>query len=129
MKRNPINDALRLLKFRARSENEIKTRLKQKGYSREEIEQTIAFLKEKGYLDDEKFAYLFAYDALTLKKHGPFKIKWELRKLGVDEYIIEDTISKILEEVDIEEIKRELTKGLEPKKARELLYRKGFGGE
>ena len=129
MKRNPINSALRLLKFRARSENEIRTKLKQKGYTQEEIEETIAFLKEKGFLDDETFAYLFAYDAMTLKKYGPFRIKWELRKLGVDEYIIEDAISKVLNEVDIEEIKKELTKGLEPKKARELLYRKGFGGE
>ncbi|SHH57827.1 regulatory protein RecX [Thermosipho atlanticus] len=127
--RNPINDALRLLKYRIRSENELRFRLKEKGYESEEIEKTISYLKEKGFIDDEKFAYLYVYDSLTLHKKGPFRIKLELKKLGVDEYIIEDAIKKVLEEVDLEEIKKEITKGMDEKKARELLYRKGFGGE
>lgn len=124
-----MNDALRLLKFRARSEKEIYRRLEEKGYSVEEIEETISKLKEKGFLNDEKFAYLYAYDSLVLHKKGPFLIRIELLKLGVDEYIIEDAISKVLEEVDIEQIKKEITKNLDEKKAKEYLYRRGFGGE
>jgi len=128
-KKNPKSDALRLLKFRIRSEKELALRLKEKGYSNEEIEDTIKELKNKGFIDDEKFAYLYAYDSLTLHKKGPFRIRMELIKLGVDEYIIEDAINKVLSEVDLEEIKKEITKGLDEKKAREVLYRKGFGGE
>ncbi|MDK2886104.1 MAG: regulatory protein [Thermosipho sp. (in: thermotogales)] len=128
-KKNPKSDALRLLKFRIRSEKELALRLKEKGYSDEEIEDTIKELKNKGFIDDEKFAYLYAYDSLTLHKKGPFRIRMELIKLGVDEYIIEDAINKVLSEVDLEEIKKEITKGLNEKKAREVLYRKGFGGE
>ncbi|MDK2838904.1 MAG: regulatory protein [Thermosipho sp. (in: thermotogales)] len=128
-KKNPINDALRLLKFRIRSEKEIYFRLKDKGYSDEEIKKTIEELKSKGFLDDEKFAYLYAYDSLTLKKKGPFLIKRELLNLGVDEYIIDDAISKVLSEVDIEQIKRELVKDMDARKAKEYLYRRGFGGE
>lgn len=128
-KKNPKSDALRLLKFRIRSEKELALRLKEKGYSDEEIEDTIKELKNKGFIDDEKFAYLYAYDSLTLHKKGPFRIRMELIKLGVDEYIIEDAINKVLSEVDLEEIKKEITKGLDEKKAREVLYRKGFGGE
>lgn len=128
-KKNPKSDALRLLKFRIRSEKELALRLKEKGYSNEEIEDTIKELKNKGFIDDEKFAYLYAYDSLTLHKKGPFRIRMELIKLGVDEYIIEDAINKVLSEVDLEEIKKEITKGLNEKKAREVLYRKGFGGE
>lgn len=128
-KRNPKNDALRLLKFRIRSEKELAFRLRQKGYSEKEIEETINELKNKGFIDDEKFAYLYVYDSLTLYKKGPFRIKMELVRLGVDEFIIEDAIKKVLNEVDLEEIKRELTKGLDAKKAREILHRRGFGGE
>ncbi|MCD6104411.1 MAG: RecX family transcriptional regulator [Thermosipho sp. (in: Bacteria)] len=128
-KKNPKSDALRLLKFRIRSEKELALRLKQKGYSDEEVRETIEELKNKGFIDDEKFAYLYAYDSLTLHKKGPFKIKMELIKLGVDEFIIEDAIKKVLNEVDLEEIKRELTEGLDAKKAREILFRRGFGGE
>ncbi|WP_269770947.1 hypothetical protein [Thermosipho africanus] len=40
-KKNPINDALRLLKFRIRSEKEIYFRLKDKGYSDEEIKKQL----------------------------------------------------------------------------------------
>ncbi|WP_416068981.1 hypothetical protein [Thermosipho africanus] len=56
-------------------------------------------------------------------------IKRELLNLGVDEYIIDDAISKVLSEVDIEQIKRELVKDMDARKAREYLYRRGFGGE
>ncbi|ABR31014.1 RecX family transcriptional regulator [Thermosipho melanesiensis] len=129
MKRNPLNDALRLLKYRVRSEKEIRVRLKSKGYSDEEVEKTVLKLKEKGFLDDEKFAYLYTYDSLTLKKKGPFLIRMELKNLGVDEFIIEDALKKVLEEVNVEEIKEEITKGLDEKKAKEYLYRRGFGGE
>ncbi|ANQ54084.1 RecX family transcriptional regulator [Thermosipho sp. 1063] len=129
MKKNPLSDALRLLKYRARSEMEIKTRLKSKGYSTCEIEEVVLQLKEKGFLDDEKFAYLYAYDSLTLKKKGPFLIRLELQKLGVDEFIIEDALSRVLEEVDVEKIKTEITKNLDERKAKEYLYRRGFGGE
>ncbi|ONN26951.1 RecX family transcriptional regulator [Thermosipho affectus] len=129
MKKNPLSDALRFLKYRARSEMEIKTRLKSKGYSACEIEEVVLQLKEKGFLDDEKFAYLYAYDSLTLKKKGPFLIRLELQKLGVDEFIIEDALSRVLEEVDVEKIKTEITKNLDERKAKEYLYRRGFGGE
>ncbi|MBT1248229.1 MULTISPECIES: RecX family transcriptional regulator [unclassified Thermosipho (in: thermotogales)] len=129
MKKNPLSDALRLLKYRARSESEIKTRLKSKGYSECEIEEVVLQLKEKGFLDDEKFAYLYAYDSLTLKKKGPFLIRLELQKLGVDEFIIEDALRKVLEEVDVKKIKTEITKNLDERKAKEYLHRRGFGGE
>ncbi|MBO8160409.1 MAG: RecX family transcriptional regulator [Thermosipho sp. (in: Bacteria)] len=128
-RKNPINDALRLLKYRIRSEKELRLRLSEKGYTNEEIEKTINYLKEKKFIDDEKFAYLYAYDSLVVHKKGPFRIKMELRNFGVDEYIIKDALEKVLSEVNLQEIKQEIVKGLDEKKAREVLYRKGFGGE
>ncbi|MFN3691911.1 MAG: regulatory protein RecX [Fervidobacterium sp.] len=128
-KKDPLNVALRFLKFRARSEWEITLKLKENGFSQEEISNTISKLKENGFIDDEKFAYLYAYDSLTLRHKGPFRIRYELRQLHVDEYIIEDALKRVLNEVSVDEIIEEITKGLDEKKKREKLYRQGFGGE
>lgn len=58
---NPLKYALRLLKYRVRFENELRNRLKSKGFSDEEVENTIATLKKQGYIDDEKAAYLLQW--------------------------------------------------------------------
>ncbi|AMW33212.1 regulatory protein [Fervidobacterium changbaicum] len=126
---DPLTVALRFIKFRARSQWEVENRLRREGFSEDVISQTIEKLKEKGFIDDEKFAYLYAYDSLVIHYKGPFRIRYELRQLHVDEYIIEDAIKKVLEEVDIQEIIEKLTKGLDEHKKREKLYRNGFGGD
>jgi len=128
--------ALKLLKYRARSEKELRGRLKTKGFSETEIDNLIAEFKEKGFIDDSKFSYLFAYDKLTIQKKGPKLIEWELLKLGVEKGIVEETISKILQEVDEEKIikeflKREISshKIFDKKEKRKLyskLVRRGF---
>ena len=52
--------AFSLLRVRSRSEFELRTRLKEKGASREEIEEIIGLLKLYGLLDDKEFACEFA---------------------------------------------------------------------
>lgn len=126
LRRDPLTDALRFIRFRARSEWEVRNKLKSKGYSEEEINRTLETLKSKGFVDDAKFAYLYAYDSLTVHHKGPYRIRYELRMLHVDEYLIEDAISKVLSEVDLTEIVRKLTDGLDERKKREKLYRQGF---
>ncbi len=128
MKRNrdPLNDALRFLKTRLRSEWELRHRLKEKGYFDEEIETVIDLLKNKNFIDDKRFAYLYAYDSLSLKKKGPMRIKYELRLLNVNDIDIEEGLKKALDEIDIKPIIENLLKKSEPKKFREVLYRHGF---
>ncbi|MCX7654596.1 MAG: RecX family transcriptional regulator [Fervidobacterium sp.] len=127
--KDPVQIALRFIKFRARSEWEVKNKLKQYGFSEEVISETITKLKKSGFIDDEKFAYLYAYDSLVIRYKGPYRIKYELKQLHIDDYLIEDAIKKVLSEVDINEIIRKLTEGLDEHKKREKLYRHGFGGE
>lgn len=126
--------AFRLLKYRARSEKELRERLRKK-FSEAEIDDLISEFKEKGLIDDVKFSYLFAYDKLTIQKKGPKLIEWELLKLGVEKEIAEEAISKVLQEVDEEEILKELLKRetsnykIDEKKKRNLysrLVRRGF---
>lgn len=128
------NYALKLLKYRARSEKELRSKLESKGFKKEEIEELILEFKEKGFIDDEKFSYLFAYDKLTLQKKGPKFIEWELLKLGVDRQVVEKAIFRVLQEVDEEKIikeivtreKTDLKNSKEKRKLYLKLLRRGF---
>ena len=88
--------ALKLLSFKDRTEKELRDRLRDKGYSEGEIEETIEFLKEYKYIDDALYARRFAADSVKLKGHGPGRIRTELLRRGIDR----DTIEIVLEEME-----------------------------
>ena len=47
--------ALRLIAKRDRTEAEMRDRLQKKGFSEKDINETIQYLKQKGFIDDSKF--------------------------------------------------------------------------
>lgn len=73
---------------------EIRTKLRQKKYDKDLIEEIIAYLTENKYIDDLEFARLFTDENIRLKLWGKSKIKGELIKRGVDQ----GTISQVLDE-------------------------------
>ena len=88
--------ALKLISFKDRTEKELRRRLEEKEYNEGEIEETIEFLKNYGYVDDARYARRFAADSVKLKSHGPGRIKTELLRKGIDR----DTIEIVLEEME-----------------------------
>ena len=103
MKAKPVDALLKaknysflLLKFRPRSEGELTLRLKRKKFDEKVIRATIAFLKEKRFLNDNEFAR--AWIDYRLKKPLGFRlIQQELRRKGVDKKIIEEQLLSALE--------------------------------
>ena len=93
--------AVKLLGICDRSEKEIREKILKKGYSEAECEETIAFCREYGYLDDKRFAEHFVHDAVMLRKLGLVRIKAELRQKGVDEEIIEEALREINDEREL----------------------------
>ncbi|MBL5982177.1 RecX family transcriptional regulator [Petrotoga sp. 8T1HF07.NaAc.6.1] len=123
--------ALNLIKYRARSEKELSSRLKEKGFDEEVIAKVVEKCKKSGLIDDKLFAYLYAYDKLTLDNKGPMFIQYELKRLGVDERLILEALEKVKSEVDINTIALELAKNYYEKtqdtlKTKAYLYRRGF---
>ncbi|MDO7976205.1 RecX family transcriptional regulator [Oceanotoga sp. DSM 15011] len=123
--------AASLLKYRMRSEHELKFRLKMKGYSEQNIENLIKKLKKHNIINDNMFAYYYSYDKITLSEKGPKYVFIELKKLGVDESIIYTTLEKIKEEVDIYEIAKNVSSKYYQKtkdilKTKNYLFRRGF---
>lgn len=84
--------ALRLLTIRDRSVYELKERLKQH-FSEEEASETVAYLKELGYLDDLRFATNYVQYRNRMRPTGNFLLRIELRQKGIDDSFIEQVLN------------------------------------
>jgi regulatory protein len=128
--------AFLLLKFRLRSEKEIAERLKKKKFTPEAIDQTVYFLKSKGFIDDGLFAKAWI-DSRLKKPFGLNRVIRELRIKGIAEETIQGQVSGLKEDYSEKEVvfglakeRSKRLKGVEPQKARQRLYgyllRRGF---
>ena len=77
-----MNRALNFLGYRARSEKEVRDRLRRYGYADQTVRSVVERLEKLGYLDDGEFARLVAREKAW--KYGPRRILGELRRSGVD---------------------------------------------
>ena len=128
--------AFLLLKFRLRSEKELAWRLKQKKFSEAVIQDTLGFLKDKQFIDDQIFAK--GWVASRLKRpFGLSRIKRELVLKGLGKEVIETAIAQGKEDYNEASIVRRLAeqrfsriKGIETLKAKQRVYaylmRRGF---
>ena len=88
--------AFRYLGRRQHSTSELRTKLKQKGYETELINEVIYDMKSKNYLDDAGFAKMFVEEKLKLKLWGEQKLRSELIKRGIKSDIISDVLRNII---------------------------------
>lgn len=91
-KRKALEDAYRLLSFRARSEAEIRKRLQRKGYEEEVVTQVTTRLRDIGFLNDEAFAQSWV-DARG-KTRGRRALAFELRQKGVANEVARQTLDE-----------------------------------
>ena len=132
--------AVNLLSFRPRSIKEVSNRLIHKGWNKDLADRVTGELVDKGYLNDEEFAAIFARDRAKNKCLGPVALKSELIKTGVAQKIIEQTIEAVYSKYPADELIQRLMKkrGIDldvplVKKEKQrfinLLKRKGFTWE
>lgn len=84
---------LKMIKARLRSVKEVKDKMVNGGYSEDIVLKVIEKLKKQGYLNDSFYAKSFLNNAQITTYHGPKKIYSDLKKKGINESIINDTIS------------------------------------
>ena len=132
--------ALNLLSYRPRSIKEVSSRLVHKGWNQDLADRVTGELVDKGYLNDEEFADIFARDRAKNKCLGPIALKSELIKTGVAQKIIEQTIEAVYSQYPANELIQRLMKKRridldvpmvmkEKKRFINLLKRKGFTWE
>lgn len=85
-----------------KSEYELRLKMKNKGFNPQLIDNAISILKERKYLDDERYCEMFINDKINISKHGVRKIKEALYYKGIDKEIIEEKIKCISAESEEE---------------------------
>jgi regulatory protein len=124
-----------LLRYRGRSEKELRDRLTKKGYQQEDIGAAVVYLKEYGYLDDRALAENLKHQAMTGKLLGFEGTRRFMRQRGLPRDIIDGAMryDEATELVTLEKLidkkRRTVEKYPEPRRTRSLigfLMRKGY---
>jgi regulatory protein len=100
------------LRYRSRSQAEVRTKLSASGYADSVTEQTIRKLRELNYLNDDAFAESWAQYRVKNKGYGPRRIEQELRAKGIEPSLTREAIHALFE------------RGSEKEYAAKLLQRK-----
>jgi regulatory protein len=131
------NNAYALLRQRPRSEFEIRSRLKLKGYGDEIVDAVIDSLRRMNEIDDVRFARLWVDSRMHNNPVGDVILRHELKIKGIAGQIIEATLAKKAQDYDESELaismardRFERFKKMEPRKALKRVYdfliRRGF---
>lgn len=113
--------AFRLLALRARSEKELRAKLKEKKFDNEIIDRVVFRLQELNYLDDETFARQWVRHLAVDKLSGNRKIESSLREKGISKALSERMIAEIREDFpERQAVRKSIYKKLRGEKHREL---------
>jgi len=80
-----FDQALRFLEKRARSEHEVREKLKSRDFSDEAVESAVEKLKGYRYIDDSQFAGMLLSDEINIKLGSRRSAMMRLKKSGVGE--------------------------------------------
>ncbi|MFT4144076.1 MAG: RecX family transcriptional regulator [Mobilitalea sp.] len=133
-----IQKALAILKFKDRTEQELQRKLKEADYPEEVIARVIGYMKEYGYLNDERYTSLYVKNRKSTKSKQ--FIKSELLQKGLDKSVINEVLEAEYKEDSEEDselfaIKKAIAKKTktpqlltfeEKQKLIASLFRKGF---
>ncbi len=85
--------AYRTLSTRDRTVAEVRAFLERKGVAPDAIDHAVAELTDARFLDDERYARLFAEDKRGIERWGSQRIERDLRKRGVPDHLIEAALA------------------------------------
>lgn len=98
---------LNFIAFRERCEHEVREWLFKKKYQ-DLSDELISRLKERNYLNDERFTRLFIRDRVKIKGWGPIRLRHQLNAKRIEKQTIEAEIESIREEYDFHEMAKDL---------------------
>ena len=126
--------ALRIIGARPMSSKELTDRLKEKGETPENAEQTVQWLLELRLLNDAEYAAMCVRH-YAAKGYGPGKIRNEFYRRGIPKELWDDALLSMPEQEDqIDRLLRKKLRAPTPdrdalRKAADYLFRRGFHRE
>ena len=95
MNKEALIKAANFCAYQERTHKEVRNRLYELEIIGDESEAIITWLIENNYLNEERFARLFAGSKFRQKKWGRIKIRQELKMRGVSDYCLKAGMSEI----------------------------------
>ncbi len=89
---------INLLSYKMRTEKELSDKMREKEHSEEAIEDAISKLRQKGYVDDGKYALMYANEKMNKKASGRKLVSHKLRQKGIDSEIVSLAIEEVSSE-------------------------------
>ncbi|MEO8720670.1 MAG: regulatory protein RecX [Ginsengibacter sp.] len=123
--------------YQERSHSEVRDKLYSFGLNKSEVEEIISTLITGNYLNEERFAILYAGGKFRMKQWGKIKIKQALKLKQVSEYCIKKALKEIdtkeyerifqkLAEQKLKTLKSEKNIFIKKRKLQDFLFQKGF---
>ncbi len=84
---------IKLLARREYSRYELQQKLSQQDFDKSIIDKCLDYLLEENYQSDERFTEMYCRTRIS-QRYGKLKIAYELKQKGINEYLINDNISK-----------------------------------
>lgn len=98
--------ALKYLKTRTRSKKEVFNYLIEKDYNKKNIEKALERLEQQGYINDLFYAKSFLNQKLITTSNGPYKIKSDLLKRGIDNNIVDQVLEEYDKDIQLKKIEK-----------------------
>lgn len=92
------DQALRYLSYRPRSTEEVRRHLANKQLPDSRITEVLERLRQRGYVDDMEFARFWISNRDRFKPMGLLALKYELRRKGIDDEIVDALLAEVDEE-------------------------------
>jgi regulatory protein len=81
--------------YQERAESEVVDKLKKYELNGVELDEIISQLKEQGYLDNQRFAKVYAGGKFRNNQWGKIRIRYELQRKAINEQVIEEALESI----------------------------------
>ncbi|GAB3507287.1 regulatory protein RecX [Emticicia fontis] len=140
IRRDVLVKAANFCAYQERTQAEVREKLQKLGVEGDEADEIIVYLIEENYLNEGRFAKIFAGSKFRVKHWGRTKILYELKARKLSEHSIREGLAEIDEDDYIETLrtliekkKRELRTEKQPLVLKQKLARyamsKGFEGD
>lgn len=86
------NKALGFLSRKRLAKKELEEKLIKSGASESVAQEISQWAEEYGFIDDFEYAKSYIADASAIKKHGMRKIRFDLIRKGISEFVIDDVL-------------------------------------
>lgn len=95
-RQNPLYQAQAILSRRDHSEEEVRLKMKRKGFTQGQIDRAVEWLYAHKLLDDHLFARRYIESTIMLKPVGRRWLSMKLRKRGVPKSVIGESLDALL---------------------------------